>query len=102
MTAPSAAPDDDAAAARALRRTLVEATRGIALGEVLIAAQAERQGSATARGRLAGTGSQADLLRVAGRLAQPASGVLLERVELALGPAGIRLEAEAVSVRAGS
>jgi len=98
----SVAPDDDAAAARALRLALLEATRGLALGEVQLASQPARQGSVAARGRVGGTGSQAELLRVAGRLAEPASGVLLERLELALGPHGIRLEADAVSLRGGS
>jgi hypothetical protein len=97
-----AAPDDDAAAARALRLALLEATRGLAVGEVQLASQPSREGSVAARGKLGGTGSQAELLRVAGRLAEPASGVLLERLELSLGPRGIRLEADAVSVRGGS
>ena len=96
------APEDDAAAARALRRALLEATRGLAVGEVQIAASAERQGAVAARGRLAGTGSQAELLRVAGRLAHPASGVLLQRLELAHTTSGVRLEADAVSFRGGS
>ena len=38
---------------------------------------------------------------MAGRLAAADSGVLLERVELALRPEGIRMEAEAISVRGG-
>ena len=42
------------------------------------------------------------MLRAAGRLADPDSGVLLERLQLALGPEGIRMEADAISVRAGS
>jgi hypothetical protein len=97
-----AAPEDDAAAARALRRAMLDATRGLAIGQVQIAALPERQGALAARGRLAGTGSQAELLRVAGRLASPASGVLLQRLELAQTTGGVRLEAEAVSVRGGS
>ena len=96
------APDGDAATARALRRALLGATRGLAIGDVQIATQPERGGSTAARGRLSGTGRQADVLSVAGRLAAPDSGVLLERVELALRSEGIRLEAEAVSVRSGS
>jgi len=95
------APDGDAAAARALRRALLDATRGLAIGDVQIATQPQRGGSTAARGRLAGTGRQADVLGVAGRLAAPDSGVVLERVELALRSEGIRLEAEAVSERSG-
>jgi hypothetical protein len=96
------APDGDAAAARSLRRALLDATRGLAIGDVQIATQPQRGGSLAARGRLAGTGRQADVLGVAGRLAAPDSGVVLERVELALRSEGIRLEAEAVSERSGS
>jgi hypothetical protein len=55
-----------------------------------------------ARGRLSAAGSQAELLRAAGRLAMPASGVRLERLQLTGGAAGHRLEAEAVSLRGGS
>jgi hypothetical protein len=47
-------------------------------------------------------GTQADVLRVAGRLAEPASGVILARLDLAVRPGGIRLEAETISVRTGS
>jgi hypothetical protein len=95
------APGEDAAAARALRGALLEATRGLAVGEVQIAAQPEARGGVAARGRIAALGSQAELLRAADRLAQPASGVLLERVELAEARGAIRLEASAVSLRAG-
>jgi hypothetical protein len=96
------APEGDAAAARALRLALLEATRGLSIADVQIATQAERRGSVAARGRLVGVGVQSELLRVAGRLAQPASGVILERLDLAVRPGGVRLEAEAISVRAGS
>ena len=94
------APAGDAAASRALRLSLLEATRGVALGEVQIAAAPERRGALAARGRLSAAGSQAELLRAAGRLAELASGVRLERLQLTGGAAGHRLEAEAVSLRA--
>ncbi len=90
-----ATPDDAPAAARALRLSLLAATQGLSIGDVQIASHAERRGSTAARGRLSGTGRQADVLRVAGRLAQAEAGVRLERLELALRPEGIRLEAEA-------
>jgi hypothetical protein len=97
------APADAAAAARATRLALLAAARGLPVGELEIAARPERHGGAAARGRLAGAGAQADLLRVAGRLAQPGSGVVLERLALSLGPGGtLRLEAETASLRAGS
>jgi hypothetical protein len=99
------APAGDAAAARALRLSLLSATRGLALGDVQIAAQPDHRAGIAARGLLNAAGSQADLLRAAGRLAEPASGLRLERVQLVSGPAGSgshRLEAETVSSRAGS
>lgn len=98
----AAAPAGDAAAAQALRLSLLAATRGLPLGDVQIASRPARHGTVAARGRLGGTGTQADLLRVAGRLAEPASGAVLERLFLALRPEGIRLEADTISVRAES
>src|SRR6185295_11714274 len=53
---------DAAAASRALRLSLLTATRGIAIDAVEIAAQPERVGLIAARGRLSAAGSQADLL----------------------------------------
>jgi hypothetical protein len=45
-------------------------------------------------------GRQADVLRAAGRLADPSSGVRLERVSLVEAPGGaVRLELDAFSVR---
>ncbi len=96
----ASAPDGDAAAARALRRSLLAATSGLAIGGVEIASHPERRGTTAARGRLVGTGRQADVLRMAGRLAEAGSGVLLERLDLTLRPDGIRMEADAISLRA--
>ena len=96
------APAGDAAAARALRLSLLSATRGLALGESRSRPSPERRGAIAARGRLVAAGSQADLLRAAGRLAEPASGLGLERVQLIARPERPRLEAETVSLRAGS
>jgi len=98
----ASAPEGDAAAARALRLALLAATRGLGIDDVQIASHPQRRGTTAARGRLVGTGGQADVLRTAGRLADPESGVLLERLELALRPEGIRMEADAISVRAGA
>jgi hypothetical protein len=95
------APEGDAAACRALRLSLLAATRGVELGGVQIAATPERRGAVAARGRLSASGSQAALLRAAGRLAEEASGVRLERLHLTGGAAGPRLEAEAVTLRSG-
>jgi hypothetical protein len=93
------APAGDAAAARALRRCLLRATEGLPLGAVSIGVEAGRGGVA-ARGRLAAQGGQTDLLHAAGRLAEPSSGVLLERVALVEAPGGeTRIEVEAFSIR---
>jgi len=99
-----AVPGAAAAVARALRLTLLAATRGQGLADVQISVQPERRGDTAARGRLAGTGRQADLLRTAGRLAEPASGAVLERVELSARAQGVRLElqARAAGSRSGS
>jgi hypothetical protein len=96
------APAGEAAAARALRLSLLSATRGIAIDQVEIAAQPERRGQVAARGRLSAAGSQADLLRAAGRLAEPAAGLRLDRLQLSAGIGSPRLEAETVLLRASS
>ena len=95
------APSGEAAAARALRLSLLGATHGLALESLRIGVEAGQRGAAAARGTLAAVGRQADLLRVAGRLALPSSGVVLEQVRLAESRDGaLRLELEAFSVRA--
>lgn len=97
-----AAPESAAAAARAVRGFLLAATRGLALADVQIAAQPGSRSGSAARGRLVGTGRQADVLRAAERLAEPASGVLLERVDLSLRTEGVRLEAAVLGLRPAS
>jgi hypothetical protein len=95
------APTGDAAAARALRLSLLQAVEGLPCRAVRIGTEAGHRGTVAARGRLAAEGRQADLLRAAGRLAEPSSGVLLERVVLLQARGGeLRLEVEAFSVRA--
>lgn len=95
------APSGEAAAARALRLSLLGATHGFALESIRIGVEAGQRRGAAARGTLAAVGRQADLLRVAGRLAQPSSGVVVEQVRLAESRDGaVRLELEAFSVRA--
>jgi len=95
-------PAGEASAARALRLSLLSATRGIAVGDVVIAAEPERRGAVAARGRLSAAGSQAELLRAAGRLAEPGSGLRLDRVLLSAGTDTPRLEADTVLLRASS
>jgi hypothetical protein len=95
------APAGDAAAARALRLSLLRAVEGLPLRGVRIGAEAGPRGAVAARGRLAAEGRQADLLRATGRLAEASSGVLLERVAFRQTQGGaLRLEVEAFSVRA--
>ena len=94
------APSGDAAAARALRLTLLQAAEGLPLGAVRIVAEAGHRGTVAARGRLAAEGRQVDLLRAAERLAQPSAGVLLERVGFFQASRGeLRLEVEAFTVK---
>jgi hypothetical protein len=83
-----------------VRLSLLRATQDLPLAAVQIAAEPQRRGVVAAHGRLAAEGAQADLLRAADRLADPASGVVLQRVQLA-GGAGRkpRLELEVLSVR---
>jgi hypothetical protein len=100
-TAVVRAPSGDAAAARALRGSLLRATEGLGLEGVQIAVEGGQRGTVAARGRLAARGRQVDLLRAAGRLAEPSSGLLVERVRLAeTGQDLLRLEVEAFSLRA--
>jgi len=94
------APEGDAAAARALRQALLRATEGLDLQAVQISATPGRRRTAAARGWLVAEGRQADLLRAAGRLAEPSSGVLLERVALTEVQGAIALRVEAYSLRA--
>ncbi len=76
------APENAAAAARALRLVLLRATAGLPLQDVQIAASGEAHGAST-RGRLSAEGRQADLLRLADRLSEAGSGFQLLRVRLA-------------------
>jgi hypothetical protein len=94
------APAGEAAAARALRLSLLRAIDGLPVGGVRVGTKAGKGSAVAARGTLVAEGRQADLLRAAGRLADPSSGVRLERVTLVDGRAGeVRLEVEAYSVR---
>lgn len=93
------APSDRTAAVRELRLALLRATDGLALDAVQIAARSGGRSAVAARGSLQAEGRQADLLRAAGRLAGPESGVLLERVTLRPTREGqLRLDLEAFSM----
>jgi hypothetical protein len=97
-------PQAGAAAARALRAALLAATRGLPVEGVQIAASPS-EGRVAARGRLSAEGSMATVVRLAERLAAVESGVLVDRVELAVARrAGgeIRLDADVLLGRSGS
>lgn len=98
-------PEAGAAAARALRLALLRATEGLGVGRVAIAASSAEQGAVAATARLSAEGPLEDVLRVSDRLSDPRSGLLLRSVTLS--EAGedrrsVRLDVDAVSLRAGS
>jgi len=94
------APAGEAAAARALRLSLLRAVEGLPLGGVRVGAESGRGAAVAARGKLVAQGRQADLLRAAGRLAEPSSGVRVDRLSLVeAGSGGVRLEIDVFSVR---
>lgn len=98
-------PESGAAAARAMRRALLQATAGAAVGAVRISASPSGRGRFAATGRLSVEGALDAVLGVADRLADPRSGVLLQRAVLAEARAGspeVRLDVEGVSVGSGS
>jgi N-acetylmuramoyl-L-alanine amidase len=96
-------PADAAAAARTLRRTLLQSTRGLPVKGIQIAVTPGQGGKAggkgAANGRLVAAGTLPDVLRVSERLVQPAASFLLERVRLTdvrNQEAEVRLEVEGV------
>lgn len=98
-------PEAGAAAARTLRLALLRATEGLEVGRVTIAASSAERGAVAATGRLGAEGPLEAVLRVTDRLADPGSGLLLRSVTLS--EAGedrqsVRLDVDAVSLRAGS
>jgi hypothetical protein len=97
-------PESGAAAARAMRRALLQATEGAAVGSVRIGAAPADRGRVVATGRLSIRGPLEAVLSVADRLADPRSGVLVQRAILvAAGPAApeVRLDVDGVTVRSG-
>lgn len=97
-------PESGAAAARALRRALLQCTEGAPVGAVHIAAGPAGRGRVVATGRLSVEGPLDAVLGVADRLADARSGVLVQRAVLvATRPGGleVRLDVEGVSVRSG-
>ena len=98
-------PESGAAASRAMRRVLLQSTEGAPVGAVRIAADPADRGRVVAIGRLSVQGPLEAVLGVADRLADPRSGVLVQRAILVAtrpGGAEVRLDVEGVSVRSGS
>ena len=86
---------------RALRLSFLQALSGLPVKSVSLSAEAGRHRAVAARGSVAAEGEQADLLRLAGRLARGSSGVFLERARfVAAAGREVRLEIEAISPRA--
>jgi hypothetical protein len=90
---------DGVAAVRALRAAALRATDGVSVSEVEIAPAASPHGAVAARCRVKVRGRQADVLRVARRLARPSSGLLLDGVTLAASREDVVLEAEVFILR---
>jgi hypothetical protein len=91
------APSDGAAAGRALRLTLLHATERLPVEVVQLSATGDRTGG-VAHGNLTAEGQMTDLLRIAERLVDPATGVRVERVALTpVSDGGMRLDLEGSS-----
>ncbi len=91
-------PEAGAAAARAVRASLLRATEGLAVDDVQISPSAgERTG---ASGRISAEGRMAEVVQLADRLVRDDSGVVVQRVSLTSARAdspAVRLEVDCVS-----
>jgi hypothetical protein len=90
---------DGAAAVRALRSAVIEATNGLTMNAVSVSTRTSARGAVAARGQVAAEGRFVDALRLTRRLSAPSSGLLLERVSLAEVGAEVRVEASAFILR---
>lgn len=86
---------DGVTAARALRLAFLEAAEGLKVSGVEVRVNPLSRGAMAATGILAAEGSFTEVLRLARRLADPSSGLLLDRVSLGTRLDNVRLEAEA-------
>jgi hypothetical protein len=93
---------DGASAARALRLAALRATDGLAVSGIEVNVSVAPSSAIAARGRFAAQGPFTDVLRLARRLADPSSGLLLERVSLGTARGSIRIEADTFILREGS
>jgi hypothetical protein len=90
---------DGAAAVRALRHAVLQATNGLPVSGVTVSTTANAQGTIAARGQLVAEGRFVDALRLTRRLAAPSSGLLLQRVSLGVAGGAVRVEANALILR---
>jgi hypothetical protein len=93
---------DGVSAARALRLAVLRATEGLAVSQVEVSVSAASRGPVAARGRFAAQGHFTEVLRLARRLADSSSGLLLGRVSLGEARGAVRIEAETFILKEGS
>ncbi len=92
---------DGVSAARALRLAVLRATDGLAVSGVEVGVSVTSQGAIAARGRFAAEGQFTEVLRLARRLADSSSGLLLGRVSLGAARGAVRIEADTFILREG-
>ena len=93
---------DGVSAARALRLAVLRATEGLAVSGVEVSVSVAPRGAVAARGRFAAQGHFTEVLRLARRLADSSSGLLLGGVSFTEARGAVRIEAETFILREGS
>jgi hypothetical protein len=93
---------DGVSAARALRLAVLRATEGLAVSGVEVSVSVASGSAIAARGRFVAQGQFTEVLRLARRLADSSSGLLLGRVSLAEARGAVRIEADTFILREGS
>jgi hypothetical protein len=93
---------DGVSAARALRLAVLRATDGLAVSGVEVSVSVTPRSAIAARGRFAAEGQFTEVLRLARKLADSSSGLLLGRVSLSEARGAVRIEADTFILREGS
>ncbi|MGD8897855.1 MAG: hypothetical protein PVJ73_17640 [Acidobacteriota bacterium] len=93
---------DGVSAARALRHAVIRATDGLAVSGVEISVSVTPRSAVAARGHFAAEGRFTEVLRLARRLADSSSGLLLGRVSLGAARGAVRIEADTFILREGA
>jgi hypothetical protein len=93
---------DGVSAARALRHAIIRATDGLAVSGVEISVSVTPRSAIAARGHFAAEGHFTEVLRLARRLADSSSGLLLGRVNLGAARGALRIEADTFILREGA